>query len=154
MEREVLAYVDLEGVPHFVGRLWARTRGNKESASFEYEPSWLKNSLRFSLEPALELGPGSYHTADDVPMFGAIGDSAPDRWGRGILTMAIDEDDGTASLERAYGVAEYFDVEANRARAVAKKWANPWLSGARSRLRPISRRQRSIGWRQPLRTRI
>lgn len=85
MEREVLAYVDLEGVPHFVGRLWARTRGNKESASFEYDASWLKNSLRFSLEPALELGPGPYHTADDAPMFGAIGDSAPDRWGRALM---------------------------------------------------------------------
>ena len=85
MEREVRAYVDLEGVPFFVGRLWARTRGSKESASFEYDASWLKNPLKFSLEPALELGPGPYHTADDVPMFGAIGDSAPDRWGRALM---------------------------------------------------------------------
>ena len=76
MERQVRAYVDLEGVPYFVGRLWARTRGNKENASFEYGATWLENSLRFSLEPALELGPGPYHTAHDVPMFGAIGDSA------------------------------------------------------------------------------
>lgn len=85
MEREVRAYVDLEGVPRFVGRLWARTRGNKESPSFEYDASWLQNPLKFSLEPALELGPGPYHTADDVPMFGAIGDSAPDRWGRTLM---------------------------------------------------------------------
>jgi serine/threonine-protein kinase HipA len=85
MERTALAYLDLDGVPHLVGRLWARARGGKESASFEYDKSWLENSLRFSLEPALQLGPGPYHTADDVPMFGAIGDSAPDRWGRALM---------------------------------------------------------------------
>lgn len=85
MERTVFAYVDLDGVPHLTGRLWGRARGGKESASFEYDKSWLENPLRFSLEPALQLGPGPYHTADDVPMFGAIGDSAPDRWGRALM---------------------------------------------------------------------
>src|SRR5262249_31714434 len=72
-------------IPHLVGRLWGRARGNKDSASFKYEESWLENPLRFSLEPALQFGPGPYHTADDVPMFGAIGDSAPDRWGRALM---------------------------------------------------------------------
>lgn len=85
MEKTVLAHVDLDGVPHLTGRLWARARGGKESASFEYDKSWLENPLRFSLEPALQLGPGPYHTADHVPMFGAIGDSAPDRWGRALM---------------------------------------------------------------------
>jgi serine/threonine-protein kinase HipA len=85
VERTVLAYVDLDGVPHLTGRLWARARGGQESASFEYDKSWLENRLRFSLEPALQLGPGPYHTADDVPMFGALGDSAPDRWGRALM---------------------------------------------------------------------
>ena len=85
MERTVLTYADLDGVPNLTGRLWARARGGKESASFEYDKSWLENPLRFSLEPALQLGPGPYHTANDVPMFGAIGDSAPDRWGRTLM---------------------------------------------------------------------
>lgn len=85
MEKRVLAYVDLDRVPHLVGRLWARVRKNKETATFEYEPSWLENSIRFSLEPALKLGPGPFHTAEDRPMFGAIGDSAPDRWGRALM---------------------------------------------------------------------
>lgn len=85
MERAVLVYVDLDGVPHLTGRLWARARAGKESASFEYDKSWLANPLRFSLEPALQLGAGPYHTADDVPMFGAIGDSTPDRWGRALM---------------------------------------------------------------------
>jgi serine/threonine-protein kinase HipA len=85
MEKGVLTYVDLDGAPHLVGRLWTRARKNKESASFEYDPAWLENSVSFSLEPALQLGPGPFHTADDIPMFGAIGDSAPDRWGRALM---------------------------------------------------------------------
>jgi len=85
MEKGVLTYVDLDGAPHLVGRLWTRARKNKESASFEYDPAWLENPVSFSLEPALQLGPGPFHTADDIPMFGAIGDSAPDRWGRALM---------------------------------------------------------------------
>ena len=33
MERIVLTYVDLDGVAHLAGRLWARARGGNESAS-------------------------------------------------------------------------------------------------------------------------
>jgi serine/threonine-protein kinase HipA len=85
MEKSVLSYVDLDGKPHLVGRMWAHTGKGKESATFEYDEDWLKNPVRFSLEPALQLGPGPFHTADDLPMFGAIGDSAPDRWGRALM---------------------------------------------------------------------
>lgn len=85
MDKEALVYVDLEGVPHLIGRLWARVRKNKESATFEYDKAWLEHPARFSLEPALALGPGPFHTPADTPMFGAIGDSAPDRWGRALM---------------------------------------------------------------------
>ncbi len=85
MDRETLVYVDLDGVPHLMGRLWARVRKNKESATFEYNEGWLQHPARFSLEPALQLGPGPFHTPADTPMFGAIGDSAPDRWGRALM---------------------------------------------------------------------
>ena len=85
MDQEAQVYVDLDGVPHLVGRLWARVRRNKESATFEYDRAWLEHPVRFSLEPALKLGPGPFHTPGDTPMFGAIGDSAPDRWGRALM---------------------------------------------------------------------
>jgi serine/threonine-protein kinase HipA len=85
MERQVFVYVDLDGVPHLVGRLWGRVRKNKEGATFEYNDAWLKHPNRFSLEPALKLGPGPFHTTADAAMFGAIGDSAPDRWGRVLM---------------------------------------------------------------------
>ena len=85
MDKEALVYVDLDGTPLLVGRLWGRVRRERESATFEYDPSWLENPTRFSLEPALQLGPGPFHTPGDLPMFGAIGDSAPDRWGRVLM---------------------------------------------------------------------
>ena len=85
MDKEALVYVDLDGRSHLVGRLWGRVRKDKESATFEYDKTWLEHPARFSLEPALTLGPGPYHTAAAMPMFGAIGDSAPDRWGRALM---------------------------------------------------------------------
>jgi serine/threonine-protein kinase HipA len=85
MERRVLVYVDLEGVPRLAGRLWTRMRRDREGASFEYEDAWLSHPGRFSLEPALKLGPGPFHTGADALMFGALGDSAPDRWGRALM---------------------------------------------------------------------
>lgn len=88
MDREVVVYVDLQGTPHLVGRLWARMRKEKESATFEYDKNWLAHPERFSLEPALKLGPGPFHTPSDKPLFGAIGDSAPDRWGRVLMRRA------------------------------------------------------------------
>ena len=84
-DRELLVYVDLAGVAHFVGRLWARRARNRESATFEYDTGWLANPARFALEPALMLGGGPQHTRQGRTLFGAFGDSAPDRWGRNLI---------------------------------------------------------------------
>ena len=79
-----------------VGRLWFRSLNGRESSSFEYDPAWLvgqpgKQSKEdidspacFALEPALKLNTGTFHTRG-VPLFGALGDSAPDRWGRILM---------------------------------------------------------------------
>lgn len=88
MDTEIPVYVDLDGTPHLAGRLWARMRKGRESATFEYDKAWLANPIRFSLEPALQLGPGPFHTPVGKPLFGAIGDSAPDRWGRVLMRRA------------------------------------------------------------------
>jgi serine/threonine-protein kinase HipA len=88
MNREILVYVDIENAPALVGRLWTRVRSGKESATFEYDKTWLKSPYHFSLEPALTLGPAPHHTVQGRPLFGAIGDSAPDRWGRALIRRA------------------------------------------------------------------
>ncbi len=88
MKTEVFVYVDTIGEPRLAGRLWARTRKGRESATFEYDPGWLGHADRFALEPALTLGPGPFHTPSGRSLFGAIGDSAPDRWGRVLMRRA------------------------------------------------------------------
>ena len=83
MDKEILVYADLEGVPHLAGRLWARR--NSQTATFQYDAVWLQHPSRYSLEPAMGLDPGPFHAPNDLRMFGAIGDSAPDRWGRALM---------------------------------------------------------------------
>jgi serine/threonine-protein kinase HipA len=90
-DRRLLTYVELDGVSHFVGRLWARASKGRQSATFEYDAAWLENSARFALEPALSLTAGAHNTALSRTMFGAIGDSAPDRWGRRLIMRAEEQ---------------------------------------------------------------
>jgi serine/threonine-protein kinase HipA len=87
-DRLIHVYVDFEGTPHLAGHLFARTRRERQSASFEYNNRWLENPVHFALEPALTLGPGPFHTSHGKALFGALGDSAPDRWGRSLIRRA------------------------------------------------------------------
>jgi serine/threonine-protein kinase HipA len=88
INREIFVYVDIENAPVLVGRLWTHVRSGKETASFEYDENWIKSPYRFSLEPALTIGPGPFHTAGGRTLFGAIGDSCPARWGRALIGRA------------------------------------------------------------------
>jgi serine/threonine-protein kinase HipA len=88
MSLTIRVYVDLQGVCHNVGTLWTRHHRGRDSASFEYAKSWLIHPERFALEPALQLISGSNHTQAGRALFGAIGDSAPDRWGRVLIQRA------------------------------------------------------------------
>ena len=85
MEKAILVYVDLEGISMKVGQLWGHYRHGRESMSFEYDRNWLKHPKRFSFDPALKLIEGPFHASSDKPLFGAIDDSAPDRWGRLLM---------------------------------------------------------------------
>jgi len=38
------------------------------------------------------VGPGPFHATPAQPLFGAIGDSAPDRWGQALMRRAEKED--------------------------------------------------------------
>jgi serine/threonine-protein kinase HipA len=89
VEGRVFVSIDLpsEG-PQLVGTLWARVRKGRESGTFRYDESWLGRRSRFALEPALTLDAGEHHTAPGKALFGALGDSAPDRWGRLLMRRA------------------------------------------------------------------
>jgi serine/threonine-protein kinase HipA len=88
MNRGIEVFVDLDGTPCRVGQLWSRANKGRESASFEYDEDWVRSKLRFPLEPLLTLDAGTHHSLPGKPLFGAIGDSAPDRWGRALMKRA------------------------------------------------------------------
>lgn len=88
MDQKILVFIDLDGISIKVGQLWSHYHSGRESVSFEYDREWLKNSKRFSLDPLLKLVEGTFHTTSDKPLFGAIDDSAPDRWGRMLMRRA------------------------------------------------------------------
>ena len=85
---DVEVHIQLDRVTQRVGLL-RQNRGRRgETTSFEYDDAWLKNSNCFSLEPALSLTPGTFHPGQDRAIFGSIGDSAPDTWGRQLMQRA------------------------------------------------------------------
>ncbi len=88
MEKIIYVYIDLDNSPQYVGQLWSRIKKGRESASFEYAEEWLNRTDRFALEPALILVNGPQHTPSNKNIFGAFGDSAPDRWGRLLMRRA------------------------------------------------------------------
>jgi serine/threonine-protein kinase HipA len=84
----VEVHVDLHGTPERVGTLRRIPRHGGEAAAFEYHPEWLEKPARFSLEPALMVGPGPFVSAAGQDIFGSLGDSSPDTWGRRLMQRA------------------------------------------------------------------
>ena len=80
---EVGVTVQIGGVVVPAGRLFFHRR-KSESASFTYAPSYLARRDGYSLDPDLPLFSGPQSKQDGN--FGAFRDSAPDRWGRKLLT--------------------------------------------------------------------
>lgn len=85
---KVFVYISLNKTNHLVGTLWSNIRKGQESAAFEYDETWLRHPERFALEPALKLTSAPFYTQHNQRLFGAIGDSAPDRWGRILMRRA------------------------------------------------------------------
>jgi serine/threonine-protein kinase HipA len=71
--------------PTLVGNLYSITVRGKEIFSFEYNSNWLQNNLRGTLDPALQLLPGTQYAPHEQENFGVFLDSSPDRWGRFLM---------------------------------------------------------------------
>ncbi len=124
MDGESFVYVDLHGESIQVGRLWSRTRGARESATFGYDASWLTHPGKFALEPALPLTPGPFHTRADRALFGAMDDSAPDRWGRVLMRRAERRRaEKAGQTARTLGESDYLLLVDDEARQGALRFA-------------------------------
>jgi serine/threonine-protein kinase HipA len=82
---DVEVHIDLDGSPQRVGLLRRHIARRTETVTFEYDDKWLADDKRFSIEPALALTRGVFPTPNNQAIFGSIGDSAPDTWGRRLM---------------------------------------------------------------------
>ena len=80
--------IELDGRTRPIGRARSNRIRNAETILFEYDDSWLEDPDRFSLEPALALTRGAFAPRAGQSIFGSIGDSAPDTWGRRLMQRA------------------------------------------------------------------
>ena len=85
---DVEVHIDLEGQVRPLGILHRQASRRGETVTFEYDDAWLKDENRFSIEPALTLTAGAFPPQAGQPIFGSIGDSAPDTWGRRLMQRA------------------------------------------------------------------
>lgn len=81
-------HIDLHGETRAVGLARSNRARGGETILFEYAADWLNDPNRFSLEPALALTRGAFAPPAGQSIFGSIGDSAPDTWGRRLMQRA------------------------------------------------------------------
>lgn len=86
-DKKVLVYINLDCVDYFVGTLGSHFSRGKETSDFEYSNEWLNYKNSFSLEPGLFFGKGKQVNTRQLPLFGSLGDSAPDTWGRILMRI-------------------------------------------------------------------
>jgi serine/threonine-protein kinase HipA len=81
-------HIALNGRTRQVGLARSNRIRGKETILFEYDDAWLKDPERFSLEPALAMTRGAFAPPGGLTVFGSLGDSAPDTWGRRLMQRA------------------------------------------------------------------
>lgn len=82
---EIEVHIDVRGRACRVGTLRVQTGSRRTSATLEPDDAWRVVPGRISLAPALRLGDGARGAGDPPNPLGAIGDSAPDAWGRRLM---------------------------------------------------------------------
>jgi len=85
---DIEVHIDLEGRTRRIGLARSNKVRGTETIIFEYAAEWLADADRFSIEPALELTRGAFAPVAGQRIFGSIGDSAPDTWGRRLMQRA------------------------------------------------------------------
>src|ERR1700684_1972120 len=88
MSDNIEVHIDLPQGLKRVGTLYRYPRHGVELTAFESQSEWLEDPAAFSLEPALTLNRGTFAPPAGKAIFGSIGDSAPDTWGRRLMQRA------------------------------------------------------------------
>lgn len=78
-------YIDAYGVSRKVGTMRRHAGAGRERVTYEHDDVWLNSSEAFQFDPTLPLRRGVLHPGANKLMFGTLGDSAPDTWGRTLM---------------------------------------------------------------------
>lgn len=82
---DIEVFLDAFGDLRRVGLLRRYAGAGRERVTYEHDPDWLKSADAFQFDPTLPLGPGVISPPNNREMFGTLGDSAPDTWGRELM---------------------------------------------------------------------
>ncbi|WP_422018738.1 type II toxin-antitoxin system HipA family toxin [Roseibium sp.] len=82
---DIEVHIDLHGQTQPIGTAHANLVRGNETVVFEYNEDWLNDPECFSIEPALALTSGGFAPPQGQAIFGSLGDSAPDTWGRRLM---------------------------------------------------------------------
>lgn len=58
-------YIDTDGAPRLVGRLYVTAHRGRETATFRYEDEWIARGDSFALEPALSVSHAPHYAGED-----------------------------------------------------------------------------------------
>ncbi len=84
-DQSIDVVVQIGGIDMRAGILWPHAGRQGDSATFEYDRDYLAYSHAYDLDPALPRVGGRLQTPSGMAIFGAMGDCAPDGWGRTLI---------------------------------------------------------------------
>ena len=82
---DVQVFLDSYGALRRVGTLRRYSGARRERVTYEHDPHWLTSSDAFQFDPTIPLTAGVIVPQAHKEMFGTLGDSAPDTWGRELM---------------------------------------------------------------------
>ncbi len=78
-------FLDAYGRLRRIGLLRRHAGARRERVTYEHDPDWLTAPEAFQFDPTLPLVRGPISPPGGKEMFAALGDSAPDTWGRELM---------------------------------------------------------------------
>jgi serine/threonine-protein kinase HipA len=104
---QVDVYVEISGEDMLVGvlRIYER-RG--QSITFEYATDFMRDPRSYEIDPSLPLSTGVFRPPAGKALFNVFSDSAPDRWGQGLMRRRErDRAKGAQTTARTLGEADF-----------------------------------------------
>lgn len=131
---QVDVHVEINGLPVLAGTAHFTFRRGALSTTFTYDPAYMRNPEAYDLSPDLAIVNGTHHVPD-LPR--AFSDSAPDRWGRGLIKQRLRQE----GLRRDLTEVDFLLNVADRTRQGALRFCDP---GTTKWLHPYSDIPRTI----------